>query len=306
MAVKDFMTRKVVYISPDTTVAHAADLMREQGLHRLPVIENDKLVGLVTEGTIAEASPSKATSLSIFEMNYLLNKTKVKDVMIRDVVTVSGYASLEDATYLMLKNKIDHFTVGINDDVTFKSLEVKEKIGFVSSSLNTFSDSLNNQTLNNIVLSGKYNSIGIYQEITQKDREKANNIIKDFKLSHLKLNKYITLSQGEQRKTLLARAFMNEPSLLILDEPCSGLDIRAREIFLKTLEESKSDVPFIYVTHQIEEIIPSITHVAILDNGEIVSQGNKFEVLTEENLSKLYGIDLKIEWSNNRPWLIVK
>ena len=64
MAVKDFMTRKVVYISPDTTVAHAADLMREQGLHRLPVIENDKLVGLVTEGTIAEASPSKATSLS--------------------------------------------------------------------------------------------------------------------------------------------------------------------------------------------------------------------------------------------------
>ena len=184
--------------------------------------------------------------------------------------------------------------------------EVKEKVGFVSSSLNTFSDSLNNQTLNNIVLSGKYNSIGIYQEITQKDREKANNIIKDFKLSHLKLNKYITLSQGEQRKTLLARAFMNEPSLLILDEPCSGLDIRAREIFLKTLEENKSDIPFIYVTHQIEEIISSITHVAILDNGEIVSQGNKFEVLTEENLSKLYGIDLKIEWSNDRPWLIVK
>ena len=184
--------------------------------------------------------------------------------------------------------------------------EVKEKIGFVSSSLNTFSDSLNNQTLNNIVLSGKYNSIGIYQEITQKDREKANNIIKDFKLSHLKLNKYITLSQGEQRKTLLARAFMNEPSLLILDEPCSGLDIRAREMFLKTLEENKSDIPFIYVTHQIEEIISSIIHVAILDNGEIVSQGNKFEVLTEENLSKLYGIDLKIEWSNNRPWLIVK
>ena len=60
MAVKDFMTRKVVYISPDTTVSHAADLMREQGLHRLPVIENDQLVGLVTEGTIAQASPSKS------------------------------------------------------------------------------------------------------------------------------------------------------------------------------------------------------------------------------------------------------
>ena len=118
MAVKDFMTRKVVYISPETTIAHAADLMREQGLHRLPVIENDKLVGLVTEGTIAEASPSKATSLSIFEMNYLLNKTKVKDVMLRDVITVSKFASLEDATYLMYKNKVGILPVVDNDQVS--------------------------------------------------------------------------------------------------------------------------------------------------------------------------------------------
>ena len=117
MAVKDFMTRKVVYISPDTTIAHAADIMRDQKLHRLPVIENDKLVGLVTEGTIAEASPSKATSLSFYEMNYLLNKTKVKDVMIHDVVTISQYASLEDATYLMLKNKIGILPVVDNEQV---------------------------------------------------------------------------------------------------------------------------------------------------------------------------------------------
>ena len=117
MAVKDFMTRKVVYISPDTTIAHAADIMRDQKLHRLPVIENDKLVGLVTEGTIAEASPSKATSLSIYEMNYLLNRTKVKDVMIHDVVTISQYASLEDATYLMLKNKIGILPVVDNEQV---------------------------------------------------------------------------------------------------------------------------------------------------------------------------------------------
>lgn len=117
MSVKDFMTRKVVYISPDTTIAHAADIMREQDLHRLPVIENDKLVGLVTEGTIAEASPSKATSLSIYEMNYLLNKTKVKDVMIKDVITVSGYASLEDAVYLMYKNKVGILPVVDNEQL---------------------------------------------------------------------------------------------------------------------------------------------------------------------------------------------
>ena len=106
MAVKDFMTRKVVYVSPDTTVAHTADMMREQGLRRLPVIENDRLVGVVTERTMAEASPSKATTLSIYEMNYLLNKTKIRDIMVRDVVTVSPYASLEDAVYAMMKNQV--------------------------------------------------------------------------------------------------------------------------------------------------------------------------------------------------------
>ena len=186
--------------------------------------------------------------------------------------------------------------------------DVKAKVGFVSSTLNNFSDRLNTQTLSDVVLSGKYNSIGIYQEITQQDREEANKIIDDFKLTQLKTNKFSTLSQGEQRKTLLARAFMNKPELLILDEPCSGLDIRAREIFLKSLEENfkNKNMPFIYVTHQIEEIISSVTHVAILDKGEIVAQGNKFEVLTEENLSKLFDIDLKIEWSNDRPWLLVR
>ena len=186
--------------------------------------------------------------------------------------------------------------------------DVKTKVGFVSSTLNNFSDRLNTQTLSDVVLSGKYNSIGIYQEITQQDREEANKIIDDFKLTQLKTNKFSTLSQGEQRKTLLARAFMNKPELLILDEPCSGLDIRAREIFLKSLEENfkNKNMPFIYVTHQIEEIISSVTHVAILDKGEIVAQGNKFEVLTEENLSKLFDIDLKIEWSNDRPWLLVR
>ncbi|MBM7636189.1 CBS domain-containing protein [Streptococcus saliviloxodontae] len=118
MAVRDFMSNKVVYVSPDTTVAHATDVMREQGLRRLPVIENDRLVGLVTESSIADASPSKATSLSIFEMNYLLNKTKIRDIMIKDVVTVSKFASLEDAIYLMMTHSIAVLVVVDNDQVS--------------------------------------------------------------------------------------------------------------------------------------------------------------------------------------------
>ena len=118
MAVKDFMTKRVVYVSPETTVAAAADIMRDKGLRRLPVIEHDKLVGLVTEGTMAEASPSKATSLSIYEMNYLLNKTKVGDIMIKNVLTVSKYASLEDAIYIMLQNKVGVLPVVDNDQIS--------------------------------------------------------------------------------------------------------------------------------------------------------------------------------------------
>ena len=118
MAVKDFMTKRVVYVSPETTVAAAADIMREKGLRRLPVIEHDKLVGLVTEGTMAEASLSKATSLSIYEMNYLLNKTKVGDIMIKNVLTVSKYASLEDAIYIMLQNKVGVLPVVDNDQIS--------------------------------------------------------------------------------------------------------------------------------------------------------------------------------------------
>lgn len=106
MSVKDYMTKNVVIITPDTRVAKAADILREEDLRRLPVVESGHLVGLVTAGTMADATPSKATSLSIYEMNYLLNKTKIKDIMIKNVITVAPNASLEDAIYLMLTHKV--------------------------------------------------------------------------------------------------------------------------------------------------------------------------------------------------------
>ena len=106
MAVKDFMTKKVIYVSPTTKIAKAADIMKEQGIHILPVIDDDRLVGLVTAGTIEKASPSVATTLSVYEMNYLLNKTTVGEVMIREVQTISKYATLEDAVYQMRQKDI--------------------------------------------------------------------------------------------------------------------------------------------------------------------------------------------------------
>lgn len=106
MSVKDFMTKELVVIDPQTKIFDAVDLMKKYEIHRLPVVEKNSLVGLITEGTIQAAMPSQATSLSVFEINYLLNKTTVNDVMIRDIQTIAPNDLLEDAIYLMRKKNI--------------------------------------------------------------------------------------------------------------------------------------------------------------------------------------------------------
>jgi len=187
--------------------------------------------------------------------------------------------------------------------------KIRDRVGFVSSALNNFLSTLNSQKLEDIVISGKFSSIGIYQEVTDEDRKKAEKIIEDFGITYIKDKYFATLSQGEQRRTLLARAFMNEPDLLILDEPCSGLDVKAREYLLSVLEKNSKNenaVPFIYVTHQIEEVIPAITHVALLKDGKVFAKGRKKDILIDKILSEMFEMPVKIVWENDRPWLIVK
>ncbi len=103
MAVKDFMTRKVVYISPGTTIAHAADLY-EQGLNCLASHWNDKLVGLADRRPIAEASPSSNKFINF--SRWTICWTRPSSRMSCFSRAVSKFASLEDATYLMYKNKV--------------------------------------------------------------------------------------------------------------------------------------------------------------------------------------------------------
>ena len=97
MYVKNYMSTDLVTITPDTTVIKALDLMRQHDIHRLPVVVKGQLVGLLTEAVIAKNSPSTATSLSVHELNYLLNKTTAADIMIRRVITTSPDALLEQA-----------------------------------------------------------------------------------------------------------------------------------------------------------------------------------------------------------------
>lgn len=106
MTVRDFMTEKLVTVTPQTPIFDAIDLMKKHDIHRLPVIEDNQLVGLITQGVIQESMPSKATSLSVFELNYLINKTKVGDVMLTHVTTIEADALLEDAIKVMCTKSI--------------------------------------------------------------------------------------------------------------------------------------------------------------------------------------------------------
>ena len=101
MLVKDKMTTDLITVDPDQTISEVLDLMSSNDIHRLPVVAQGKLVGLVTQGVVAENSPSHLTTLSIHEMNYLLSKTRVKDIMIKKVVTINPEALIEAAADIM-------------------------------------------------------------------------------------------------------------------------------------------------------------------------------------------------------------
>ncbi|WP_457951385.1 CBS and ACT domain-containing protein [Lactiplantibacillus pentosus] len=126
MSVADYMTAHLVVVNPKTTISVAVDLMKKNSIHRLPVMDGNQMVGLITHGIIQRALPSQATSLSVYELNYLLNKTTVNQIMTTEVQTVAADAQLEAAIATMRRHKIgvlpvmnDHQVVGIitNNDI---------------------------------------------------------------------------------------------------------------------------------------------------------------------------------------------
>lgn len=106
MYVKYRMTANPYTVSPDATVAETLELMRSKDIRRVPVVKNGKLVGIITERKLLEVSPSSATSLSIFEINYLLSKTKIESVMSKNVIYVTPSTLLEEAAVKMRDNDI--------------------------------------------------------------------------------------------------------------------------------------------------------------------------------------------------------
>lgn len=107
MLVKDWMTTDPITVSPETAVIKASQILKENNIRRLPVTDGlGRVVGLVSESDIREASPSKSKNMDVHELYYLLNELKVKDIMSRRVITIAPGATVEKAAVLMLENKI--------------------------------------------------------------------------------------------------------------------------------------------------------------------------------------------------------
>ncbi len=191
--------------------------------------------------------------------------------------------------------------------------DLRKQIGWVSTSMsNRFQADAPAEKALDVVISGKYASIGLWEAVDHRDREQAMDMLRRFSAEHLADSPFQTLSQGERQRVLIARAFMAQPSLLILDEPCTGLDVRAREGLLNSLSQAQEananggdSISIVYVTHHVEEILPFISHVLILDEGHIVAQGPKREVLTDAVLSSAFHVPVKTSWQSDRLWLSV-
>jgi iron complex transport system ATP-binding protein len=179
--------------------------------------------------------------------------------------------------------------------------ELKKKIGFISDLLQK--EYNENTKAINVVYSGFFASNGLYEEVTPKMEKRSDEILDFLEIQDLKNRAYGKLSQGEQRRVLIARAIVFKPKLLIFDEPCTGLDIASREEFLSTVEKLvEKGHNIIFVTHHIEEIIPSINKVLFLKEGKVFECGNKKEMMKENHLNNVLEFKFKINEKNDRFW----
>jgi len=183
--------------------------------------------------------------------------------------------------------------------------EVRKQIGYISQTL------IEKLTLRDpvweVVATGAYAFLRFYQTIPDEVQNKARQLLEEMDFGKLADQPLGTLSQGERKKVMLARSLMADPKLLIMDEPCAGLDLYEREKMLAEIDRLRQrDMTVIYVTHHIEEIMPLFTHVALVRDGRIAAAGPKHDVLTQETIKLTYDIPVDIQWVEGRPWIRVR
>ena len=187
--------------------------------------------------------------------------------------------------------------------------ELRKSIGWVSVTL--ASQIPPREPVLRTVVSGKYAQMGLFEwpweAPTKKDYALAWAYLEQMGAGALQNQEFGTLSQGEQQKVMIARARMTRPYLILLDEPCAGLDPGARENFLASLRKlgRQQKVPaLIYVTHHVEEILPMFKQTLILKQGRVLASGKTSALLKPQVLEKLYGVSLRVINKGGRYWPI--
>ncbi|MGH3458997.1 ABC transporter ATP-binding protein [Aeromicrobium sp.] len=160
------------------------------------------------------------------------------------------------------------------------------------------------ETVRDAVMSAAYAVLGRWREqYDDEDEARAEQIMGELGVARLADRKFGTLSEGERKRTLIARALMTDPELLLLDEPGAGLDLGAREDLLASLEvlsEADGSPVLVMVSHHVEEIPRGFTHVLMLRDGKVVAQGPLAETLTAQALGRTFGMRLELSVDGGR------
>ena len=185
--------------------------------------------------------------------------------------------------------------------------ELRKSIGWVTTAL--ASEIPWQEKALNTVVSGMFAQIGylggLWGQASSYDYARARRYLRELGCDQLQDQEFGTLSQGEQQKVLIARARMTKPYLIILDEPCAGMDPGAREKFLASLRALRSQkrMPaLIYVTHHIEEILPLFGKTLILREGKVLYAGRTNQILKPRMLEELYGASFSLVRRKGRYW----
>jgi iron complex transport system ATP-binding protein len=165
------------------------------------------------------------------------------------------------------------------------------------------------ETALEIVIGGIHSQINYWGRITKADVARARETLAGFGLAAAENRTWSQLSQGERQRILIARAIMASYRILILDEPCAGLDPVARHRFLEFMDgiASRPEAPALFlVTHHVEEITPGFDHVLLLRQGEVLASGRRGDVLDTASLSRAYDAPVRLRQSAGRLFLEVE
>ena len=193
----------------------------------------------------------------------------------------------------------DNSFIKVFDKKNIPLFELRSRIGILSDNLQSI---YNRRCIGkNVILSGFFGSIGIheYQEITNKMLNKTEEILDFLEISELAHKKLDEMSSGEVNRFLVGRALVNEPNVLILDEPTCNLDLKSADIFLSYIRKiAKKGKTVIMVTHNLHDIIPEMDRIIMMKNGKIFKDGQKEDLLTSDNMSSLFDSKIKVINSN--------